>query len=155
MLVKTGRSDQLVALYDAVFSSPADMARRYPRLGFVRNAPVLALALQLTGRGHEGARIVVIADGMCANALQAGPTPVSFRVMCSRVAALMGRNEDAIRMLEQAVSEGWRPSEGEYPAPTDEPAYTNLRNDPRMKRIDAIIAADINRERRELLAGGL
>jgi len=58
-------------------------------------------------------------------------------------------------MLEQAVGEGWRPSEGEYPSVTAEPAYASLRNDPRMKRVDSIIAADINRERRELLAGGL
>jgi TolB-like protein/Tfp pilus assembly protein PilF len=155
VVVKTGRSSQLVTLYDGAFSSPDDMARRYPRFGFVMNAPVLALALQQVGRGHEGARIIVIADGLCAEAMRAGRTPVGFRVLCSRVAALAGRNEDAIRMLQQAVKEGWRPSEGEYPAVTDEPAYANLRSDPRMKRIDAIIAGDINRERRELLASGL
>lgn len=155
VLVKTGRSTELVALYDETFSSPADMARRYPHLGFVMNAPILALALQQVGRGHEGARVIVIADGLCANAIRAGRTPVSFRVMCSRVAALMGRNADAIRMLEQAVADGWRPSDSEYPAVTDEPAYANLLNDARMKRIDAIIAADISRERRQLLASGI
>ena len=155
VLLKSGRSGDLVAFYDAAFSSPADMARRYPRLGFVMNAPWLAIALQQVGRVHDGGHIIVIADGMCARALQAGPTPVSFRVMCSRVAALMGRNEDAVRMLEQAVGEGWRPSEGEYPSVTAEPAYARLRNDPRMKRLDAIIAADISRERHELLAAGL
>ena len=43
----------------------------------------------------------------------------------------------------------------DFPAVTDELAYANLRDDPRMKRIDAIIAADIDRERRELLAAGV
>jgi TolB-like protein/Tfp pilus assembly protein PilF len=155
VLLKTGRSGDLVALYDAAFSSPADMARRYSHLGFVRNAPWLAIALQQVGRVHDGGRIIVIADGLCGNAIRAGRTPVSFRAMCSRVAALMGRNDEAIRMLEQAVGEGWRPSEGEYPAVSDEPAYANVRSDPRMEQIDARIAADIDRERRELLASGI
>ena len=155
VLVKTGKSRELVGLYDEAFSSPADMASRYPRSGFVLTAPVLAIALQQVGRGHEGARIIVTADAMCRKSLGVAPTPVSFRVMCSRVEALAGRPEEAIRVLEQAVADGWRPSEGEYAAVTDEPAYASLRTDPRMKHIDAVIAADIARERRELVRVGI
>ena len=153
VLVKTGKSSELVGIYDEVFSSPVDMASRYPRQGFVMNAPLLAIALQQVGRGHEGARIIVMADATCSNSL--GGAPVSFRVMCSRVEALAGRPEEAIRVLEQALADGWRPSEGEYAAVTDEPAYASLRRDPRMKHIDAVIAADMARERRELVASGL
>ena len=155
VLVKLGRSRELVGVYDEAFSSPDDMARRYPHFGFVINAALLAISLQKAGRGREGIRILFLADGMCGRALRAKQTPASFRVMCSRVWALMGRKEDAIRTLEQAVAEGWRPSEGEYPAVTDEPAYAAIRNDPRLKRIDTIMAADIERERRELFAAGL
>ena len=42
-----------------------------------------------------------------------------------------------------------------WPSFTAPVAYANVRDDPRMKRIDAIIAADIDRERRELLAAGV
>ena len=155
VLVKTGNSRELASVYDEAFSSPDDMASRYPHLGFVMNAPILALALQQVGRGHEGARIIVIAHAICRKSAGGLHTPVSFHVMCSRVAALAGRPEEAIRTLEEAVAEGWRPSVGEYAAVTDEPAYANLRNDPRMKHLDTIISADNDRERRELVRSGI
>jgi TolB-like protein len=155
LLVKLGRSRELVAAYDQSFSSPDDMATRYTHYGFVLNAPLLAIALRQANRGREGVRIIILADRMCRTALLRQQSPVSFRVMCSRVAALAGRKDEAIRSLEQAVSEGWRPSEGEYPAVTDEPGYAGIRTDPRMKRIDSIIAANAERERRELLAAGV
>jgi TolB-like protein/tetratricopeptide (TPR) repeat protein len=154
VLVKLGRSRELASVFDEAFSSPQDMATRYPRYGFVINAPLLAISLHNAGRGREGVRILFLADAMCGTAMRAKRSPASFRVMCSRIWALMGRKEDAIRTLQEAVSEGWRPSEGEYPMVTDEPAYGAIRNDPRLKQVDAIIATDIARERRELLAAG-
>jgi adenylate cyclase len=155
VLLKTGRSRELVAVYDDAFSSPDDMAKRYPRFGIVLNAPLLAIALHQAGRRGEAIRLVMIADGICRSVLGTSHVPAGFRVMCSRVAALTGRNDDAVHDLQQAVAAGWRPSEGEYPAVTDEPAYGGLRNDPRLKRIDAILAADVARERRELIASGI
>ena len=155
VLVKTGNSRELAGVYDEAFSSPDDMANRYPHLGFVMNAPILALALQQVGRGREGARLIVIADAMCGKSARMAGAPVSFRVMCSRVAALAGHPDQAVHTLQQAVADGWRPSDAEYPAVTDEPAYANLRNKPAMKHIDAVISADIQREQRELLASGL
>jgi adenylate cyclase len=155
VLVKTGRSSELVLIYDRAFKSPEDMAARYSRNGFVLNAPLLAIALHEVGRGREGAHMIVIADGMCRNAVRGLRTPLSFQVECSRVAALMGRSDEAIGAIQQAVGQGWRPTDGEYPAVTDEPAYAAIRNDPRLKRIDAIIGADIERERRKLLASGI
>jgi tetratricopeptide (TPR) repeat protein len=155
VIVKIGRSRELVASYDEVFSSPDDMARRYSHYGLVLNAPLLAISLDLAGHRRDGVRLLFLADGMCAKALQPKHSPTSFRVLCSRVRALLGRKEEAIRLLQQAVSDGWRPSEGEYLAVTDEPAYGAIRNDSRMKRIDSIIAADITRQRRRLLAAGV
>ena len=154
VVLKTGRSRELVALYDAAFSSPDDMATRYTRLGFVLNAPLLAIALQKAGRGRDGVRMILIADAMCKNAAGSPHAPMSFRVSCSRVAALAGRSEEAIQMLEQAVAEGWRPSEGEYGNVSEEPAYWSFRDDRRLVRINSIIAADVERERRELTSSG-
>jgi hypothetical protein len=115
-----GHWRELVSVYDEAFTSPADMARRYSHYGFVLNAPLLAISLRKAGRGHEGVQILFLADAMCDKAVRAKRSPASFRVMCSRVWALIGRNEEAIRTLEQTVSEGWHPSEGEYQAVTDE-----------------------------------
>lgn len=154
VVLKTGRSAELVALYDAAFSSPDDMAARYTRLGFVLNAPLVAIALQKAGRGRDGVRMILIADAMCRNAVGSPHAPMGFRVSCSRVAALAGRSEDAIKMLEQAVAEGWRPSEGEYANVSEEPPYWSFRNDRRLVRINAIISADVDRERRKLTTSG-
>jgi TolB-like protein len=154
LLVKLGQSTDLVALYDEAFSSPENMAARYPHLAFVEYAPMLAVALHQSGR-REGARILLLADDMCRRGMQGEHTPRSFRVSCSRLWAVLGHKDLAIGTLEQAVREGWRPVDGEYPLVGDEPAYAVIRDDPRIKRIDALFAAEIARERRELLAAGL
>ena len=57
--------------------------------------------------------------------------------------------------LEKAVAEGWRPVDAEYPSLAHEPEYAVIRDDPSLRRLDAILAADAARERRELLAAGL
>jgi TolB-like protein/Tfp pilus assembly protein PilF len=155
LLVKLGRSRELVALYDGAFSSPENMASRYSGPGFVEMAPMLAIGLQQSGRVREGARILLLGDAMCRRTFQNNQPRIRFRVSCSRLWAVLGQKDLAINTLDRAVADGWRPEDGEYGLVTDEPVYAVLRNDPRMKRIDAILAAEIVRERRELLAAGV
>jgi tetratricopeptide (TPR) repeat protein len=154
LLVKLGRSAELVSLYDEAFSSPENMAKRYSKPAFIEMAPMVAIALHKSGR-REGARILLLADEMCRRGLQGDHAPRSVRVSCSRLWAVLGRKELAIQTLEQAVREGSRPVIGEFPLVGDEPAYAVIRNEPRIKRIDAMLAAEDARERRELLAAGV
>jgi TolB-like protein len=154
VLVKAGRSRDLVGFYDEAFSSPENMAERYSNLGFVELAPMLAIGLQQARRAREGGRILLIAAKMCRRGL-VGNAPRSFRVSCSRLWAVLGQKELAIATIEKVVAEGWRPSGGEFSFVTDEPAYAELQGDPRVKRVDAILAREAARERRELLATGL
>jgi TolB-like protein len=155
LLVKLGRSGEMVAFYDEAFSSPDDMAARFGRLAFVEDAPMLAISLQRASRVREGSRILLLADDMCRNTLAHDHQPRSFRASCSRVWAVLGRKELAIATLEQAVADGWRPSSGEYAMVRDQPAYAVLRDDLRLIRIDAMLAAEISRERRKLQAAGI
>jgi len=154
VIVKVGRSGDLVGFFDEAFSSPEDMAERYSNLGFVELAPMLAIGLQQARRLREGVRILLLADKMCRRGL-VGDAPRSFRVSCSRLWTVLGQKEPAIATLEKVVAEGWRPSDGEFSLVTDEPAYAVLRDDPRMRRVDGILARDAAREGRELLAAGL
>lgn len=155
LLVKVGRSRDIVAFYDEAFPSPEDMAARYSNPGFIEMAPMLAISLQQAGRVNEGARVLLLGDAMCRRGVRNGHSPRSFRVSCSRVSALLGHKDLAIDTLERAIAEGWRPAVGEFAAVSDEPAYVLVRNDPRIKRIDATLEAEGARERRELLSAGI
>lgn len=153
--VKEGRSKRLVDLYDQVFTSPEDMASRFPHITFVEYAPLLAIGFQQAGRHAEGIRFLMIANAMCESAIGRGPSPRWFRVRCSRVGALMGRKDEALEMLERAFAQGWRPWDGEFPKQADEPAYVLVRSDPRLARMDAQIAQELAEQRRRLLQSGL
>jgi TolB-like protein/tetratricopeptide (TPR) repeat protein len=153
--VKEGHSSYLVSIYDHAFSSPEDMVSRFSHYIFMDYAPLLAIGLQQAGRHAEGMRILTIADSMCAQKIAHGRTPISFRVGCSRVAALMGRKDEAVHALEQAFHEGWRPGEEQLSRQADEPANVLIRDDPRLKRIDAEIVRELAAQRRQLLAAGL
>lgn len=155
LAIAQGYSRELLALYDGAFSSPEDMASRYSHLELVEFAPLLAIALHRSGRDAEGLRFLVIANRMCQSAITAGRTPTPFRARCSRLWAVMGRNEQAIAMLQQIFAEGWRPSEGEAATLAAEPAYARIRGDPRLDKMERLLAAERGRERRELLAAGL
>lgn len=155
LLLKVGRAREIVGFYDEAFTSPQNMAARYSNLGLVELAPVTAIALQQVGRVHEGARILLLADGMCRRAVQGDHSPMSFRVSCSRLWAVLGQKERAIGTLQRAFAQGWRPDDAESQTLAEEPAYAVIRDDPRIKRIDAMLAAEQTRERRELVAAGL
>jgi hypothetical protein len=155
LLVKVGRSRDLVGFYDDAFSSPENMADRYSNLAFVDLAPTVAIALQQVGRVNEGARIVLTADRMCRRGMQDAHPPRSFRVSCPRLWAVLGYKNLSIATLGKAVADGWRPVDAEYPSLADQPEYAVIRNDPQIQRLNAVLAGDAARERRELLAAGL
>jgi TolB-like protein len=155
LFVTLGRFRDIVGLYDEAFPTPENMASRLSKPAFVNLAPLVAISLQRAHRTREGARVLLLADAMCVAGTKGTHSPMKFRVSCSRLWSVLGRKELAIRTLERAVSEGWFPRESDFLKVTDEPAYAVLRDEPRMKRIDAIIAANAERERRELLAAGV
>lgn len=69
------------------------------------------------------------------------------------VLALQGKREQALRAPERAVALGWQYDDhGTVPRLADEPVYRSLRNEPRLRRLDAIIQGAVARERREVRA---
>lgn len=155
LLVKIGRSRELVTFYDQAFSSPQNMAERYSNLAFVDLAPMLAIGLQQAGRVKEGSTILLIGNVMCRRGTQGGDAPRSFRVSCSRLWSVLGYKELAIATLRKAIEQGWRPADADYAPISDEPAYGVIRNDPRIQRMSKILASDAARDRGALLAAGL
>ena len=155
LLINRGRSADLVSLYDRAFQSPEAMLARIGKPEFVTFAPVAAPALQDVGRKQEAAKLLTMADKLCNDAIRRGRTPIGFQVNCSRTWAMLGRSDQTLRMLQRAMTAGWRPDGGWSVLLTDEPAYRSMRNDPRLKRLGSNVVAENERERRELLAVGV
>ena len=155
LLINSGRTAELVLLYDRAFPTGDAMLKRLHKLNFIFQAPVAAAALREVGREAEAVHLLRAADSLCANALRRGRTPSVFRIDCSRSWAMLGRRGDAIRALEQGVKGGWRPEGGWSYQFVDEPVYRSMRDDPRLKRLGQLLSDEHARERRELLAAGL
>jgi TolB-like protein len=155
VLINNGRAAEIVSLYDRAFDAPGEVVERTGKLEFVTVAPVAASALREVGRNDEAMILLTTADGLCAAAMKRGRTPMSFQVDCSRSAAMLGRTDESIQMLERALRTGWRPEGGWSYRFVDEPVYRTMRDDPRLKRLGAFVLAENARERRELLAAGV
>jgi len=155
VLINNRRAADLVSLYDRAFPSQDSMLQRLNKPQFVELAPIAASALREVGRVDEARQLVTSADRLCALAMRKGRTPINFQVDCSRSWAMLGRRDDAIRTLERAMKSGWRPEGGWGYGFVDEPVYRTIRDDPRLKRLGALVIAENAREGRELLKAGV
>jgi len=148
-----GRSADLLRLYDAAFASPEEMSRID---NFLLVAPGVAAAMRAVGRSQEAERLTALAAERLAPALQQRRTPFWMLEVAARIRALEGRREEALNLLERAVAMGWQWEQfGLAPSLADELSYASIADDPRFRRIDARIQADVARERRETAALGL
>jgi hypothetical protein len=107
-------------------------------------------------RAPEADRLLALADRFVRAAHQRGPVPASFEANSARVWAAQGRTVEALAALQRAMASGWRHWETAIlPRLADDPGFRNLRGDPRFRRLDAMLQAELARERRELRSGGL
>ena len=150
-LNQQGRGADILTLYDAAYRSPEAMAARGAPLAFVADAAPVVVALRDAGRNAEAERLLSHADRALTGALRRGRVPFDTIETAARVRALQGRRDEALRLLERAVAMGWQwQFVATAPRLSDDPVYGSLRDDPRLRRLDAIIQNAIARERREV-----
>lgn len=152
LLINNGRGGEVVRFYDRAFGSPEDMASNHPagKEYFLFDAPQVAVALRDAGRAAEADRMLAIADRMISDAIRRGRVPIEIYEIAARIWAARGRTDLALNALERAVSRGWQYDYRAQPVRlAQEPAYRAIRDHPRLKRLDAVIHDNIERERRE------
>jgi hypothetical protein len=152
LLLKSNRPADLLYFYDRAFRSPEVMAESYPDgpAEFIEVAPSIAIALRQVGREAEASRLMALADQRVRAALRQPRIPLSFQILCARLWAASGRTERALQLFERAVAAGWRPEVHEARQLADEPVLSSIAGSPRLRRLDAMIAAEIARERTQL-----
>jgi TolB-like protein/DNA-binding winged helix-turn-helix (wHTH) protein/tetratricopeptide (TPR) repeat protein len=154
-LNQQGRGADILVLYDAVYPSPEAMAARFPLgpLGFLDSVGPVVVALRGAGRHAEAERLLALADPMVARILAHRRVPFDLLEAAARVRALQGRRADSLRLLERAVAMGWQwDGTGVVPNLADDPVYHSIRDEPRLRQLDAVIRSSLDRERREVAA---
>lgn len=151
LMLGAGRGGELISAYDG----PAGLLTFLPgepvRIDQLPEAPVVALALRQAGRAADEERLLRQANAAIRATYRRGRVPFWFDADCAAIAAVQGRNDDALSMLERAERRGWTHS-----ANTDlrdighEPAFRSLRGVPRFESLRARMAARRAKERHEI-----
>ncbi len=151
----SGRSAELAALYRGVASSPDQFAAVLEDPGrFVHLAPLVVLALRLTGDQAEAERLLnAVAATVEQQESEAAlwlPSRV-HRAYLARVLAVQGRLPEAAAALADAVEQGWHP---EVPKLLNDlqldPAFALLKDLPQFQQARSQVLAHAARERAEL-----
>jgi hypothetical protein len=150
-----GRYDDIVALYDVTLNGDlrgvrqATFANRQIRMKF---CGLLAQALNKVNRKAEAAQMLRLADDADHAILGYGESPFDDIAIAGNE-AIAGRREEAIELLERATARGLYldpPPDGEI-----DPAFENLKTDPRFTRIYDAAIAKKQLERKKVLKLGL
>jgi TolB-like protein/DNA-binding winged helix-turn-helix (wHTH) protein len=151
LLLRAGRTGDLVALYDGLIASPQALARHPAgHQAFIEEAPSMAIALRSVGRNEEARRILDLADFAARQRVGSDAVPTWYLVDAARLWSVRGDSADAIAALETAVSRGWAYNDHAiFESLGDEPAFASLRDHPRFQSIVNRLTAHSRRERRE------
>ena len=160
LMIELSRSERyadLVALYDRPGS---DLGRlriieESNRDARAKGAPFFALALAKSGRTREAAQLFRAADEGIRVTLARGMVAPKNLPELATSQAIMGRKEEALKLLEEAVAKGWFAYEGLTYRMDELPWFASLRGNPRFERLVRITESRRSRERRETEALGL
>lgn len=156
MMLNEGRGAELVAIYD----SPAGLLGIKKGAGLTAadlpSAALAALALKGEGRAAEADAILAQASRVAAATYRLGPVPFTFDVDAAAIAAVQGRDNDAIAALQRARKRGWLNNGwSDLLRLNDEPAFASLKADARYQAIVSQLAAIYARERRKAITAGI
>ena len=151
-MVNRGRGAELVRLYRAQFgTADAFIAGVRPSVSLPYLAPTLAIALRSVGSREEADEILAAAAADAGAKLRRAPASGELHAVLAYVRAAQGRNEEALQLLAQAEDRGWLPDGSEQALDLDqEPAFSMLRRDARLRVLRQRILDHIARERSEL-----
>lgn len=151
-MLNAGRAHELAAAYDGPGGMVGIGRGRPLRVDQISEAPVAALALRNAGRPAEAERLVANARNMLDALRRRGPLPVWLEADAAAMAAVAGRKDESVALLDRAMRRGWT-----HGGPTDlmsiadEPAFRLLRGHPGFERLRARLADHFARERAETL----
>jgi hypothetical protein len=148
--VISGRHSSLVRKYDGIGASPQKVRQLTGSdYAFASVAPILAVALERSGRRDDAAKLLALGE---AAARQARKDRASNQpVYLARIYAAQGRNHEALKLLARAFDDGWFPISPELP--TDlalDPPMVRFKGNPTFEQIRKRILTHIAKERAEL-----
>lgn len=158
-LINAGRAADVVRLYDAdgiMRLSHRQLLQQSARM--LEDGPVVAAALRSVGRNPDADRLLAALDRQIIDATRRsrGQVPGPFLASAAQTWALLGKRNEALSALEQAIPNGWvyviEYDDSSLADFGDEPAFRSLRGDPRFEAIRARINGNIAHERAELTA---
>lgn len=147
-LIANGRGRELAGMYQQFGADPQELEAVMGR-NLVIFAPMLAVALEDTGRVDEAMAILERTERMATSARR---TPLAEdRAWLARIYAAQGREDEAIATLAAAIKDGWLPPPPELPNDIAlDPPLARLRGDPRFEQLRQEILSVLRRERAEL-----
>lgn len=151
-LAKAGRGDELLALYDRAFDTPAAFAAGLVPMVKVPAAVLLAPVLRARGRPAEASALLALAErALDADSRRGHPRSANERVLLAQLRAARGDRAGAIRYVEQAVAVGWvgEPLDARFSLVRD-PGLAPLVGDPALQALQQRIDAHRARERAAL-----
>ena len=149
-LPKHGRLDEYIGYYRAAFQSANDLSSEYGPSRFIQIAPNLAANLRAAGMNDEADVILRNFEPTLAALSQRRMSYADYALL-AQFRAVAGRDDEAVKLLAQAVSAGWLP-DGRFSAidVADEPCFARLLNRPDFQAIRQRIFARIEEERRKV-----
>lgn len=156
-LVRRGRCGDVAAIYDLPNSRLRQLSQikdgnRDPRLSL---AGLVGWCMARIDRVSEANQLLRAADEagrvILANRVYGSPDLIGIATND----AILGRRQQALTRLEQAVAGGWIAFEGFNFELSEAPWFASLRGDPRFERLRATTKARLQKERRETEALGV
>jgi DNA-binding winged helix-turn-helix (wHTH) protein/Tfp pilus assembly protein PilF/TolB-like protein len=156
-MVNLGKDAELVRIYRARFGTADGFLSTFQSADSMAYlAPTLSVALKSEGYSHEADYILAGAAKAAEGGMKASPKSFQPIADLAIIRAAQGEREQAIRLLELAVTRGWRPDSGRQSLDLAiEPSYRNLRGDPRFEAVRSRVLHNIARERKELESLGV
>jgi DNA-binding SARP family transcriptional activator/TolB-like protein len=150
--IKLGHPEVLVDRYRRGFRSSDDFVATLTALGEgQRVLPNLAVALIETGDKAEAGRLLAATDKFVSQGLVRSGNDRELMVELARIRAIQQRDKEALDLISAAIARGWLPDGLEVALDlADEPAFRDLRGNPRFEAARRKIFTHIARERKEL-----
>ena len=150
-MVRLGHSKDLVKLYRAGFRDADDFISRTVRYNMLAQlAPTLAIALEEKGDEDEASYLLSAAARRLEQALKRVPRR-DGSAQLAMVRAAQGDRKDALALLDAAIRMGSFPDGRRVALDlAQEPAFRDLRGDPRFESLRKRMLDHVARERAEL-----
>lgn len=154
LMLKRGQGASLAAFLDEKEGLlPLSLGRSGESpVSVIERSPIVAQTLLQAGRRGEAERLLLVAEQHLQVISGRGLVPNWLEVKAAEIWALAGKRQQALSALERAVDRGWvYDVYGDLLGDVaEEPAFENIRSDPRFRSVRDRVQAQVDRERAEV-----